>query len=72
MTHHTTCLGGVSRHQVPDHPHHRQSHNAGYAEDHSHQAIVAARDVAADPSVVEGRGDGQRVHAEGHADVRHG
>lgn len=67
-----TFSGRTSCHHVPDHPHHRQRHDAGDAEDHTHQAVVEAGDVAADPGVVERRGDGERVHAERHADVRHG
>lgn len=69
---HVTFSGRTSCHHVPDHPHHGQRHDAGDAEDHAHQAIVEAGDVAADPGVVERRGDGEWVHAERHADVRHG
>lgn len=65
----TTCLGWTSCYQVPDYPYHSQSHDAGYAEDHAHQAVVKARDVTSNPGMVKCRGNGQRIHAEGHADV---
>lgn len=67
-----TFFGRAPCHQVPDHPHDSQSHDAGYAEDHAHQAVVEARGVTSDPGVVERRGNGEWVHTERHADVRYG
>lgn len=67
-----TFLGWTSCYQVPHHPHHSQSHDAGYAEDHAHQAIVEARCVPSNPGVVKGWSDGQGIHAQSHADVCYG
>ena len=66
-----TWFGGGTSHQVSDQSHDGQSHDAGHTEDHSHQAVVEAGGVAADPGMVEGWRDGQRVHAQGHPYVGH-
>lgn len=65
-----TFPGWTSCYQEPDHPHHCQCHDAGYAEDHAHEAVIQTGRVSSHPGVVKSRGDGQRVHAESHADVR--